>query len=77
MKTKQDITVHILGGHRNCKIPAGSNCDLATNLPKQDDPVYWVRVSRKMDQNTKAGIRSHGILLKKSEIQNGIQPYSF
>lgn len=73
MTTKQDITVHILGGHRNCKIPQGTKCDRATNVPNDtNDPVYWVRVSRKMDKNTKAGIYHHGIMLKKSEILNGI-----
>lgn len=74
MKTRKEMTITVLGGHRNMVIPEGTRCDPAHNQPKNDsDPWYWAKASRKMDKNTKNGIRAHGILLKKSEILRGIE----
>lgn len=62
-----------MGGHSTMIIPAGTNCIFAGNIPQdREDPVYWVESSPGMDENTKNGIDSHGILLKQSEILNGI-----
>ena len=72
MKTRKEIKITVQGGHRNMIIPEGTRCDPAKNLPEDDEKVYWVRSSRKMDQNTKNGIRAHGILLTKEEILRGI-----
>lgn len=74
MKTRKDMTITVLGGHREILIPAGTRCDPANNLPKNEkDPQYWVRNSRKLDKNARYAIQSHGVLLKKSEILNGIE----
>lgn len=73
MKTRKEITISVLGGHRNMVIPAGTRCNPAHNIPPDgNDPIYWAQSSRKMDKNTRDGIRCHGVMLKKSEILNGI-----
>lgn len=74
MKTRKEIKISYLGGQMNMTVPAGTRCDPARNQPPNpSDPLYFVKASRKMDKNTRNGIRSHGILLKKSEILNGIE----